>query len=249
MLYTLSEPFEKMLEQMPKIKGQIVEVVDDGLHALDRHRVAKLASVKASFDIDFSVHAPFAGVNIALMDKMLLGATLKRLKKSLVNAAALSCKMWVFHPGLRTGISMFYPGADWTRNLDSIRVLADSASEESVRISVENVMNPFLLVTVEEFKRFYGEAEENVGLALDTGHANLVGEVDAFVKELPSKLVHVHAHDNVGKHDQHLAIGYGSIDWRSFADLLKKNDFRGTVIVESVEHVNESVGKLKQLLL
>ena len=47
----------------------------------------------------------------------MLDASIKRLKQSLANANALDAKMWVFHPGARTGISQFYPDADFKRNM------------------------------------------------------------------------------------------------------------------------------------
>ncbi len=90
--------------------------------------------------------------------------------------------------------------------------------------------------------------DDEIGLALDTGHANLNGEVDGFLKAFPDKLVHVHAHDNYGQSDQHLGIGLGNINWKSFAKLFKKTSFDGIVIVESVEHLDESVENLKNLL-
>jgi sugar phosphate isomerase/epimerase len=150
---------------------------------------------------------------------------------------------------MKAGVSMFYPGMDWARNLESVRVLSKFADEHGVKTAIENIMEPFVLKSVAEFKKFYSELNEYVGLALDTGHANLSGEVDSFLTELADKLVHVHAQDNLGKVDQHLGIGYGNINWQSFADLLKKTSFDGIVILESVEHIEESMQKLKQLLL
>jgi sugar phosphate isomerase/epimerase len=249
MLYTIGEPFERMLEEIPKAGARYVEVVDDGAHVLDEKRVLALKNVRDSYGVEFTVHAPFTGINISLQDKALLSAMMRRLKESIVNSAGLDCRLWVFHPGMTAGVSMFYPGGDWTRNLESVRLLSKFASEHSVKTAIENVMEPFVLKSVAEFKRFYAELNEEVGLALDTGHANLNGEVDAFLTELSDKLVHVHAQDNLGRVDQHLGIGYGNINWQSFADLLKKTSFDGIVILESVEHIEESMQKLKQLLL
>jgi sugar phosphate isomerase/epimerase len=249
MLYTIGESFEGMVEKIPKTGARYVEVVDDGAHVLDEKRVLALKSVSDSYDVEYTVHAPFTGINISLQDKALLNATMKRLKESIVNSADLDCRLWVFHPGMTAGISMFYPGMDWTRNLESVRLLSKFAREHGLKTAIENVMEPFVLKSVAEFKRFYIELNEEVGLALDTGHANLIGEVDSFLRELSNKLAHVHAQDNLGKVDQHLGIGYGSINWQNFADLLKKTSFDGIVIVESVEHIEESMQKLKQLLL
>jgi sugar phosphate isomerase/epimerase len=249
MLYTIGESFEKMVEEIPRTEARYVEVVDDGAHALDEKRILALKSVRDSYDVEYTVHAPFTGINTSLQNGELLNVTMRRLKESIVNSAGLDCRLWIFHPGMKAGVSMFYPGMDWSRNLQSVRLLSEFAGDHGVKTAIENVMEPFVLKSVAEFKRFYSELNEDVGLALDTGHANLSGEVNSFLTELPDKLAHVHAQDNLGKVDQHLGIGYGTINWQSFADLLKKTSFDGIVILESVEHIEESMQKLKQLLL
>jgi sugar phosphate isomerase/epimerase len=249
MLYCLGESFKRMTFEIPKAGTAYVEIVDDGLHVLNKKRTAMLNEIGRSCGIKYTVHAPFAGINIALPSKPLLHATMKRLKESIVNASAIDCQMWVFHPGMKTGISMFYPGADWVRNLEGVRLLTRFADDLHVKISIENVMNPFVLKSVQEFKRFYKEVDEDIGLALDTGHANLIGQLGSFLTEFPDKIVHIHAHDNLGKEDQHLGIGYGNIDWNMVSALLKKAGYDKVVVVESGERVEASVQKLKQLLL
>jgi sugar phosphate isomerase/epimerase len=248
MLYCLGEPFKKMLECIPKAETLFIEIVDDGYHTLNKQRVSMLKEVGRSYGLKYSVHAPFAGINIALHSKPLLNATMRRLKTSISNAGELGCDMWVFHPGMRTGISMFYPGSDWIRDLKSVRLLLKFARDCGLEAVIENVMDMFLLARVEEFRRFYDEINENISLVLDTGHANLYGEVQDFLTEFPNKIVHVHAHDNHGKIDQHLGIGYGNIDWEKTAGLLKKASYEKTIMIESVEHVEESKRKLGQLL-
>jgi sugar phosphate isomerase/epimerase len=57
----------------------------------------------------------------------------------------------------------------------------------------------------------------------------------------------LHLSDNDGKSDQHLGIGYGTVDWNSIASLLKKLSYNGTLVIESVERVEESLQRLKQL--
>ena len=248
MLYCLGEPFRKMAEQIPEAKTTYIELVDDGLHALDRKRVAALNNIRQSYGVKYTVHAPFVGVNIALPSDSLLNATLRRLKKSIVNSAALDCQKWVFHPGMKTATSMFYPGMDWARNLSSIGLLFRFAQDHGVEACVENIMEGFVMKNAEEFDEFYSKVDEEVGLALDTGHANVVGQLDRFLTEFSGKIVHVHAHDNHGKSDEHLGVGYGDIDWNMVAGHLKKACFDKVVIVESVEHIGESMQTLKRLL-
>jgi sugar phosphate isomerase/epimerase len=249
MLYCLGEPFSKMAEQIPEAKTSYVELVDDGLHALDKKKVAALNRIKQCYDKKYTVHAPFVGINIALPPSPLLNTTLRRLKNSIVNAAALDCEMWVFHPGLRTATSMFYPGMDWARNLESVRLLFRFARDHGVEACVENIMEAFVMKNVDEFRRFYDEIGEDIGLAFDTGHANVVGELEGFLTGFSDKIVHVHAHDNHGKSDEHLGVGYGNIDWDIVAKHLKRASFSKAVIIESVEHIDESIQRLERLLL
>jgi sugar phosphate isomerase/epimerase len=249
MLYCLGEPFEKMVDEIPRTKPTYIELVDDGFHALDKKKVAILNRIRQSYDKEYTVHAPFVGINISLPPGSLLNATLRRLKNSIVYAAALDCRMWVFHPGMRTALSMFYPGMDWSRNLESIRLLFRFARDHSVEASVENIMEAFVMKNVDEFKRFYDEIGEDIGLAFDTGHANVVGELENFLTSFSDKMVHVHAHDNHGKSDEHLCVGNGNIDWDLVAKHLKRVSFSEAVIVESVEHIDESIQRLQKLLL
>jgi sugar phosphate isomerase/epimerase len=249
MLYCLGEPFEKMAEQIPKAKTSYVELVDDGLHALDARKVAALNEIARSYGIKYTVHAPFVGINIALPADLLLNATLRRMKKSIINASALNCEMWVFHPGMKTATSMFYPGMDWVRNLDSVRLLFEFAKDRGVEASIENIMEAFLMKNVEEFRRFYSEVGEDIGIAFDTGHANVVGQLESFLQEFSKRIVHVHAHDNHGESDEHLGVGYGNIDWNMVVGHLKRASFNRIVMVESVEHIEETMQRMERLLL
>jgi len=251
-LFCLSETFGKMTENIVKAKTACIEIIDEGLHALNRRRVQVLNELAASYGLKYTVHAPFADINTASPSKPLLNAMLKRLKKSIACTSALNAlnsPVWVFHPGLKTGVSMFYPRKDWIQNLESARLLFKVASDCGVKAAIENVPEPypFVMKSVEDFKRFYSEVYEDMGLVLDIGHANINGQIEGFLTTFAGKIVHIHAHDNYGKSDQHLGIGYGKIDWENVANLVRKNSYNKIIAVESVEHVEESVQKLKQL--
>ncbi len=249
-LYCLSEPFKKMTEHIIKADTTYIEIVDEGFHALNRQRVSILKNIGESYGLKYSLHAPFADINIASPSKPLLNAMLKRLKKSIINAGALNCQVWVFHPGLKTGISMFYPGKEWIQNLKTARLLFKFASDHGVEAAIENVPEPypFIMKSVEDFKRFYSEVNENIGLVLDIGHANINQQIESFLTTFADKIVHMHAHDNHGKSDQHLGIGHGNINWEKTAALIKKISYKGIVVVESVEHVEQSMSRLERLL-
>ncbi|MEM2281763.1 MAG: sugar phosphate isomerase/epimerase [Candidatus Bathyarchaeia archaeon] len=250
MLHLLGEPFKQVVKVLAKTAVSLVEIVDDGLHALNKRRALRLREIGKTQGLRFSVHAPFADINIASPSNCILKAMIKRLEKSIRLASLLKADVWVFHPGLKTGISMFYPGVDWTQNRETAKALYRIAENYGVEIAIENVPEPypFLMKSVEHFKKFYKEIDENIGLALDVGHANLNGQIELFLKTFPDKIVHIHAHDNCGREDEHLGVGHGTVDWRKFAEVLRQTGYNKTVVVESVEHVQESVERLKALL-
>jgi sugar phosphate isomerase/epimerase len=120
-----------------------------------------------------------------------------------------------------------------------------------LRIAIENLPQKYgsIMKTPEDFARLYAETSlTDIGIVLDVGHANLEAQTEPFFNQLPDKIWHIHASDNIGEIDQHLGIGYGKINWQHFADHLKNISFKGTVMVESVYNVEESFTKLKQLL-
>jgi sugar phosphate isomerase/epimerase len=251
MLYCLGQPFDKMVKRLNRVETQYVEVMDEGLHTLNKKRVATLNRIGKSRNIHYTVHAPFADINIASPSKPILTVSLKRLKESMAHANALDAKLWVFHPGNKTGISMFYPKDDWKQNIKSLIQLHKTAEEYGLNIAIENLPERygFLMKQPQDFQKFYKETALNdVGIVLDVGHANLEGLTEQFLKKMPDKIVHIHVSDNTGEHDQHLGIGYGKINWQQFAHTLREIAYDKTVIIESVQHVNESLQKLRQLI-
>ena len=250
MLFMLSEPFQKMVKQLGNVQTAFVEVVDDGSHALSKGRVHSLNEAAASFGLEYSVHAPFADINIASPSKSMLKASMKRLEQSMQFAWDLDAYLWVFHPGCKSGISSFYPGADWKQNVASIVELHKTAKDLGLKIAMENLPEKynFLMKTPEDFGAFYSETGlDDIAIVLDTGHAHLEGQIQPFLTKLPAKIAHVHVSDNHGVVDEHLGLGSGSIDWQKFEKMLKAADFQGTVLAESVFNVEETLQKLKLL--
>jgi sugar phosphate isomerase/epimerase len=251
MLYTLGKPFGNMLLELRKSPTRIIEIVDDGFHVLNKRRVDLLIEAANSYSLEFSVHAPFADINIASSSKIILKACMKRLKQSMQHAHDLGAYLWVFHPGNKSGISEFYPGLDWKQNSMSILELHRIAEELGLQIAMENLPEKynFLMKNPGDFLRFHRETGlDDIGIVLDTGHANLEDQLQPFIQNLSSRIVHIHVSDNHGKVDEHLGLGHGNIDWEIFAKNLKSSKFKGTVVTESVFNVQETVTSLEKLL-
>jgi len=251
MLYCLNEPFKSLLKQLPEVTVNHIELADEGLHALNKRRVKNLKEAAEAHNLDFTVHAPWAGTNIASPSPDLRRAVLKRLTKSIVYAGQLDCRLWLFHPGSRTGLSPIYPGKDWQLNLESVRALLNVARREGVEIAIENTPEPFpsLMKSVGDFLRFYEDLGDDIGMVLDVAHANLNNQIQDFIKQFSKKIVHMHVSDNDGANDLHLGIGYGNIDWENVAKMVKEAEYSNLIMVESAEHVKESLQVLRKLFV
>jgi sugar phosphate isomerase/epimerase len=251
MLYLLGEPFNRMIKRLGAQGTKYIEILDDGTHDLNKTRIAQLREAAKSYGLTYSLHAPFADINIGAPAKPMLAASMKRLKQSLANASAIDAKMWVFHPAQRTGIGQFYPDADFQTMCRSVEELYDVAEEYGVNMAMENLPHKywFLMSTPAEYMRFYKETNLPVGITLDLGHAHLEGQIQPFIEQLADKIVHIHASNNDGSDDQHNGVCDGTIDYVAFTESLKKIGYDKTVVVESMRGVPESIKRLRELLV
>jgi len=247
MLYCLNESFSSLLKRLDKVDVKHVELPDEGLHALNKRRVKKINEIAETRNLKFVVHAPWAGVNIANPCPTLRRAILKRLTQSIVVAGRLDCSLWLFHPGSRTGLSTIYPGKDWQLNLESVRTLLNVARREGVNVAIENTPEPFpsLMKSADDFQRFYQDLNDDIGMVLDVAHANLNNQIQEFIKQFSKKIVHMHVSDNNGESDLHLGIGTGNIDWTFVARLVKGEDYNNLIVIESIDHIEESLHFLR----
>jgi len=253
MLFCLGEPFPKVIERLNKIDVEHVEIIDEGPQALNSRRVSVLKRVISEKEIGLSIHAPFADINIASTSPTIRHAIMRRLKRSIMLSAQLNPVCWVFHPGIQSAVSDALPNLDWEINLRSIRELLKDARKYGLKIAIENVPDPypFLLKRVDDFERLYenlGSDGMDLNITFDVGHANINGQINEFIKAFKDKIIHAHLHDNYANLDSHLGIGFGNIDWAKVISALKEVNYRGALVIESKNNIEESIQTLRKLL-
>jgi sugar phosphate isomerase/epimerase len=249
-LHLLDRPLEDILEDLIKLDVKNIELADSGNHSLNPKRVERLQELRSSYELEFSVHAPYADTNLSADDDLIREWVLKRIRASIRFASEIEAKNLVIHPGWTTATEPFMRGRSWDLNIRSLRWLQRYAGDYGVECLLENVPNPtpYILVTVDDFRLFDNEMTPSLNYVLDIGHAHLQGEVYEFIDSLGSKIKHVHVSDNEGVQDQHLPIGEGTVDWKSVIGALKKSGFDGWVVVESYTKMAENLSYLKKLL-
>jgi sugar phosphate isomerase/epimerase len=119
------------------------------------------------------------------------------------------------------------------RNLQSIRELLPDARRAGIGLMIENLPGDFN--TAGQLGELL-DAEPELGLHLDIGHANLQTEVNTtgqILRAYGSRLRHVHLHDNKGGHaDLHMPLGAGTLDVRSSIAALRHSGYDGTITLE-----------------
>ncbi len=250
-LHLLGNPFQSLVNAIQSYGVKAWELVDEDTLGINKRRARVLNELRRTFSLEYVVHAPFADINLATFNPEIRRVVTRRLTKSIEHASLIEAKLWVFHPGLRSGLSAIYPNKDWQLNIDSIELLLENAENNGVRILIENMPDPFqfLLKTPEDFERLYKSIQsEKLGIAFDIGHANTVNKIPEFLEKHGCRIAHIHAHDNSGSFDHHRKIGQGTVDWSLLKSKLAQVEYEGYVIVESMEEIPESLEKLRSLL-
>jgi sugar phosphate isomerase/epimerase len=249
-LHLLDRPLEQAFPDLLNLSTKNIELADSGYHSLNPKIVERLQELRASYNLNFSVHAPYADTNLSADDDLIREWILKRIRASIRFASELEARCLVLHPGWTTATDRFMKGRAWELNLRSVRWLYRYAEEYGVSMLMENVPEPtpYILISTHDFELFYSEMEYDIGMVLDVGHANLHDETILFMERLAPRIKHIHVSDNMGKTDQHLPIGSGSIDWRRIIKKIKGIGFKGWLVIESYWEIEKSLEYLTKLI-
>ncbi|MDY6966210.1 MAG: sugar phosphate isomerase/epimerase family protein [Halobacteriota archaeon] len=222
------------------------EIVCEGDMRLTKELRKRIESFHESTNLDLSIHAPFSDLNLASINYPIWEETVRQIRSCIENSPDRA-KVVTIHPGHLSPLGAQMPEKAWKQMVEALKKLTKCAVDRDITLGLENMVNINWL-----FGRFPHEIDGlvetvnsgNMGITFDIGHANLTDSIDEFLK---LDFIHVHAHDNFGKTDEHLSIGKGEIDWRRVIDGL--NDYKGSVVIEakSLEEGKESFKFLNTL--
>jgi sugar phosphate isomerase/epimerase len=239
-------PYEDVLEGISKIFSHW-EIVSEADHYLPMIGLS-LESMMKSYDLTYSIHAPFNDINIASLNESVREMSVIELIKIMNMASELDIKTVTIHPGLYSMVVSGLEDRSIMAAKRSLRTLDRMAQECGVRLCVENMpgFRFFLGQTADQMSELLEGT--NLPICLDIGHANTTGQLNEIIDTLGNRIMNVHIHDNDGKQDQHLTIGEGTVD---FDDCLKRlSSYGGRYIIEckTLESGSESQDRLSRLL-
>ena len=110
--------------------------------------------------------------------------------------------------------------------------MAPEVRASGARIAFENTGRRTYARPAAVARRMDTLPTDTYGFVLDTGHANLMGDLDVIADLLGDRLMTLHLNDNHGLNDEHLPPGQGTVDWTSVRQLLQRVRYDGCLLNE-----------------
>jgi sugar phosphate isomerase/epimerase len=183
----------------------------------------------------YSLHAPFADeIDITALDEGRRRHAEDELLRAADAAGTLGVRYLVIHPGPEVG--GFPEGQRYARMENAAGVLSRmsrACRERNVALVLENMLPHLFSGRVRELMWILGAMDTTeVGICLDTGHAELSGDLRTVVHKLSGHLWMMHASDNHGEYDDHLPPGDGGIHWEPLLEQMARIGFSGAIMLE-----------------
>ena len=204
---------------------------DEQQHAAIRDHLARTGmrvhSIHAGHGLQFTMSAE---------DPSVRRETVRQARDAARIATALGGDVVVVHPGGPVaGVDDL--DAFTARVVNGLPTLVDAVANEGARVALENAnprgfpSDPRVLM---ELVRMF--PEEQVGVCIDVGHANLTSWGMNVIREAAGRIITTHLHDNHGPAsaalDEHLAPGHGTVDWNAVMRTFRRAGYRGPWIFE-----------------
>lgn len=217
----------------------MIEVCSSPAH-LDYHDAAAIEQAAARIHElgmeAYSFHAPFADhIDIASRDEAQREAAVSEILKAAEAAALLQVHYFVLHPGPEhtNEVSAAERLARMENVVASLNIVAARCRERGILCVLENKLPHLLFGNTSDILWILDAINTTeIGACLDTGHAAIAGDISTLLYKLAGHLKILHAHDNNGGFDQHLAPGDGIIDWERLLRDLVQTQFHGALILE-----------------
>ncbi|MEV1290762.1 sugar phosphate isomerase/epimerase family protein [Pseudonocardia sp. NPDC049635] len=206
-------------------------------HMFDEMRITGARELADRHGLSRVLHSD-SSVNTAESTPVVRDAVRQHLQDYVRLADRLGCPTLVVHAGFHFDADT----PDVPRALtDTLREVAELAGELGVTLALENmnVLPPeaeirYLGTTAAEIAAILDAVSSPaLGACLDVGHAHLLpGGVATFVERLSGRISHVQLTDNDGVHDEHLALGAGTLDVAAALDLVAATGYTGMIAIE-----------------
>ncbi len=116
--------------------------------------------------------------------------------------------------------------------LDNLNTVAEYAAPREVSFALENTPRGYTREPTRLVELMTDVGAPNVGVVIDTGHRNIVGDPVEALRTIGEHLITLHLHDNHGEQDEHLLPGRGTVDWKGVVGALNEIEYSGVFMYE-----------------
>jgi sugar phosphate isomerase/epimerase len=200
-----------------------------------RQQLKSISGALNSHAMGVICHLP-TFVSTADLTDSIREASLQEMFNSMEVAAELGAQKAVLHPGHIGGLGLYVKDAAMELANTSLASLIVRGRKLGLRVCLENMFpkcGAFVEPTdFEDIMQRFPDLE----LTLDVGHANIGGQGAGrtldFIEKFGARIGHLHISDNLGKRDDHLAVGSGMIDFIEIVQALKHCGYDDTATLE-----------------
>ena len=121
----------------------------------------------------------------------------------------------------------------WSFLVDTVATCNAQAKAAGLRMTIEPRVGETISNTDSLLRVFDAVGDDNLGAVLDTAHLYAQKEIlPLSVEKLGKRIYYVHAADNDGRTNLHLALGEGTIDWPVIIAALRKQGYNGVIALD-----------------
>jgi sugar phosphate isomerase/epimerase len=211
------------------------------LESFNSERINKLKLLCEKHNVRLSFHIPFK-INISDIIRVIRNENLAYFK----GCIDLASKIDATHITVHIGNFYWFPVEKLMRKkaldrfIKYFKDIIELSEKYKVAIALENVVpiphgSDFYLLgdNVNDFNYIFNSVQSDyLKFCLDTGHANMGEGILPYIQNFSRQLTSIHFHDNIGKNDDHLPIGKGSVPWAKLAEELQNLNYKGPIISE-----------------
>ena len=199
-----------------------------------------------SYSLKYTIHSPFMDVNIASLNETSRQNSVKQIKSSIDLANNIDAEAVVVHPGVISFLARYFESQVYETAEKSVEEIGEYARDLGVLATVENMPNFEAMIYQDMYRLDELLTSLDMFMTLDIGHAYHSGySPDEMYFE---SIKHIHAHDNFGDDDSHLAFGEGSIDLKHIINTFEKKNYDGIYIIEvnNLDSIEKSYDYIKE---
>ncbi len=221
-------PFCDMLERIER-HFPLWEIISEGLHTMPIIQ-DDIRRARESYNIHFSVHAPFSDLNIASLNPKVRESSIEQVMESIKISSELDIELVTLHPGHKSPLGVYFTDKLVEMNKESLIAIDKQAEEYGVILALENLPRMWVSLCHDAHQIRELIDGTNMKICFDFGHANISDTIDGFM-DLKDSFANLHLHDNDASKDLHMVLGQGNIDFKGI--LKKLSGYNGNYVIES----------------